>query len=201
MSHFHLATKITVSDHSKVDKENPIHQCLYPLRGDKFDMEVLFVFAMDKDHIPMDKNTSIDYLLTDFKSNGKRAKVLCPIPEGIVPIPIVDNLVKIEVADKKNGIVKPGLSGCSPFTYINNHQEEDKIPYAIEEDGQYFLPMFCFPDCENPFTSSYFAFCECDGVKYNSFKNKVSNTTQWEHRTDPTNNRGRTAHDHEFDII
>ncbi len=198
MSHFHLATKITVSDHSKVDKENPIHQCLYPLRGDKFDMEEIFVFAMHQSHIPSD-GTSIEYLLADFNNGDKRAKVLCPIPEGIEPTTIVDNLVKLAVADKKNGIVRPGLSGCSPFTYIKNSEEVGE-PYAITEDGQYFLPMFCFPDLFNLFTSSYFAFCECNPEQYSRYKGLTSKT-QWGHKNNPSSYRNRTAHDPEFAII
>lgn len=200
MSHFHLATKVTVSDHSRVDINDPIHQCLYPLRGEDKDMEKIYIFAMDKNHITSPRNSK-EYLLADFNNGDKRAKVLCPIPEGIVLIPIVDNLVKIEVADKKNGIVRPGLSGCSPFTYIDNPLEKNKIPYAIMENGQYFIPMFCFPDQKNPFTSSYFAFCECSPEKYQSYRGQVSNTTQWEHETDPNNDRGRTSHDDRFDTI
>ena len=163
-------------------------------------MEKIYIFAMVKNHITSPRNSK-EYLLADFNNGDKRAKVLCPIPEGIVLIPIVDNLVKIEVADKKNGIVRPGLSGCSPFTYIDNPLEKNKIPYAIMENGQYFIPMFCFPDQKNPFTSSYFAFCECSPEKYQSYRGQVSNTTQWEHETDPNNDRGRTSHDDRFDTI
>lgn len=205
-SHYHIALSVKISDHSKFDRNAPLFQCLYPYEFDSQEstkhLEKVYLFAIHADEIPQ-VPTEKEYLIADFKHGGTRCKVLYPYNDSLNPERIFDNILKIKVLETGNGIVRPGVNGCSPETKIIMNEEGDRYPYAIKEenDENFYLPMFCFPDMENPFTSAYFAFCRCSSEQYKSFKNAVNHDTQWGHTGLPVLDKDRTSHLNDIEII